>query len=58
MTLYGGMTPAELSEAQLLEMNLAHQDKLVEQTKERKNELEAYVYEVRNKVLLREFISF
>ncbi|XP_039139577.1 heat shock 70 kDa protein 16-like isoform X1 [Dioscorea cayenensis subsp. rotundata] len=53
MTLYGGMTPAELSEAQLLEMNLAHQDKLVEQTKERKNELEAYVYEVRNKLLER-----
>ncbi|KAM0952255.1 putative Heat shock protein 70 family [Dioscorea sansibarensis] len=53
MTLYGGMNPAELSAAQALEMKLARQDKLVEQTKDRKNELEAYVYEVRNKLLER-----
>lgn len=49
--IYGGMSKAELLQAQEQEHQLAHQDKLMEQTKDRKNELEAYVYEVRNKVI-------
>ena len=50
-TIYGGMTRDELSQAQEQEQQLADQDKLIERTKERKNALEAYVYEVRNKVM-------
>lgn len=48
--IYGGMTMAELSEAQQKEIQLAQQDRTMEQTKEKKNALESYVYEMRNKV--------
>lgn len=44
------MTEAELYEAQQKEIQLAQQDRAVELTKERKNALESYVYEMRNKV--------
>ncbi|XP_030931847.1 heat shock 70 kDa protein 16-like isoform X1 [Quercus lobata] len=47
---YGGMTEAELYEAQQKEIQLAQQDRAVELTKERKNALESYVYEMRNKL--------
>lgn len=50
-TIYGGMTKAELLQAQEQEQQLADQDRLMEQTKDRKNQLEAFVYEVRNKVI-------
>ncbi|XP_077243612.1 heat shock 70 kDa protein 16-like isoform X2 [Tasmannia lanceolata] len=49
-TIYGGMSKSELSEAQEKEFQLALQDKVMEQTKERRNALEAYVYEMRNKL--------
>lgn len=45
------MTKAELLQAQEQEQQLADQDRLMEQTKDRKNQLEAFVYEVRNKVI-------
>jgi heat shock protein 4 len=48
--IYGGMTRAELSEAQQKEIQLAQQDRTMEQTKDKKNALESYVYEMRNKV--------
>lgn len=48
--IYGGMTMAELSEAQQKEIQLAQQDRTMEQTKEKKNALESYVYEMRNKL--------
>lgn len=48
--VYGSLTLAELSEAQQKELELAQQDLLVERTKDRKNSLESYVYETRNKV--------
>lgn len=48
--IYGGMTEAELSEAQEKEIQLTQQDRTVEQTKEKKNALESYVYDMRNKV--------
>ncbi|OIT05769.1 heat shock 70 kda protein 16, partial [Nicotiana attenuata] len=47
----GGMTLAELSQAQEKECHLAEQDIKVERTKDKKNTLEAYVYETRNKLL-------
>ncbi|KAK4439333.1 Heat shock protein 16 [Sesamum alatum] len=49
--VYGGMTRGELSQAQEKELQLAQQDLKVERTKEKKNALEAYVYESRNKLL-------
>lgn len=44
------MTLMELSQAQEKECQLAEQDIKVERTKDKKNTLEAYVYETRNKV--------
>lgn len=49
-TVYGGMTQGELSQAREKELQLAQQDINMERTKEKKNTLEAYVYETRNKV--------
>ncbi|XP_065862373.1 heat shock 70 kDa protein 16 [Euphorbia lathyris] len=49
-TIYGGITKAELSEAKDKELQLAQQDKIVEQAKDRKNALESYVYDMRNKL--------
>ncbi|KAK4491938.1 hypothetical protein RD792_002720 [Penstemon davidsonii] len=47
---YGGMTPDELSQAQEKELQLAQQDIKMERTKDKKNALESYVYETRNKI--------
>ncbi|KAM7280484.1 hypothetical protein ACFE04_007618 [Oxalis oulophora] len=49
--VYGGMTMAELAEAHEKEVQLAQQDRAMEQTKERKNALESYVYDMRSKIL-------
>lgn len=46
------MTKAQLSEAQGKELQLAQQDRAMEQTKDKKNALESYVYDMRNKVQL------
>lgn len=46
----GGMTLMELSQAKEKERQLTEQDIKVERTKDKKNTLEAYVYETRNKV--------
>ncbi|KAB1226209.1 Heat shock 70 kDa protein 16 [Morella rubra] len=51
-TVYGGMTTTELSEAQEKEIQLAKQDRAMEQTKEKKNALESYVYDMRNKFVI------
>ena len=48
--IYGGMTKAEILEAYDKELQLAQQDRTVEQTKEKKNMLESYVYDMRSKV--------
>ncbi|KAJ7963831.1 Heat shock 70 kDa protein [Quillaja saponaria] len=48
--LYGVMSTAELSEAHEKELQLAQQDRTMEQTKDKKNTLESYVYEMRNKL--------
>ncbi|AQK66033.1 Heat shock 70 kDa protein 16 [Zea mays] len=44
------MSKQELLEAQEQEHQLAYQDKLMERTKDRKNALESYVYDTRNKL--------
>ncbi|XAR53786.1 hypothetical protein NMG60_11022468 [Bertholletia excelsa] len=49
--LYGGMTKDELSQAQEKELQMAQQDIKVELAKDKKNTLEAYVYETRSKLL-------
>ncbi|CAA3028831.1 heat shock 70 kDa 16 [Olea europaea subsp. europaea] len=49
--IFGGMTPHELSQAQQKELQLAQQDIMMERTKDKKNALESYVYEARNKIL-------
>ncbi|KAF5205823.1 Heat shock protein [Thalictrum thalictroides] len=50
-TVYGGMTKAQVQEAQDKELRLVQQDQIMERTKDKKNALEAYVYETRNKLL-------
>ncbi|VFQ81709.1 unnamed protein product [Cuscuta campestris] len=47
----GAITQAELCRACDIEHQLAEHDKKVERTKDKKNTLEAYVYETRNKLL-------
>ncbi|KAL6990790.1 hypothetical protein U1Q18_008912 [Sarracenia purpurea var. burkii] len=49
--VYGGMTKAELSQAQEKELQMVQQDIKIEQTKDKKNMLESYVYETRSKLL-------
>ncbi|KAL8112848.1 heat shock 70 kDa protein 16-like isoform X2 [Apium graveolens] len=49
-SVYGGMTRAELSDAQQKELQLTQQDIKMEQTQEKKNLLESYVYETRTKL--------
>ncbi|KAL4585442.1 hypothetical protein LXL04_010063 [Taraxacum kok-saghyz] len=49
--VFGGTTRDELIEAQEMERMLANQDIQVEQTKEKKNTLESFVYDTREKLL-------
>nr|GEV31076.1 heat shock 70 kDa protein 16 [Tanacetum cinerariifolium] len=49
--VYGGTTRDALHQAQEMERKLADQDIKVEQTKEKKNTLESFVYDTRNKLL-------
>lgn len=49
-SIYGGMTNAELSDAEKKELQLVQQDLKMEHTKDKKNALESYVYEMRDKV--------
>lgn len=48
--VYGGMSAADLQEAVEKEFEMALQDRIMEETKDKKNAVEAYVYEMRNKV--------
>ncbi|GAU40050.1 hypothetical protein TSUD_258430, partial [Trifolium subterraneum] len=56
-TIFGGMTGAELVEAREKERQLIQQDVAMELTKNKKNTLEAYVYDTRNK-LINEYRNF
>lgn len=48
--VYGAMTPVEVQKAVEKEYEMALQDRVMEETKDRKNAVEAYVYDMRNKL--------
>ncbi|KAF6140997.1 hypothetical protein GIB67_006626 [Kingdonia uniflora] len=48
--VYGGMLPVDVQKAVEKEFEMALQDRVMEDTKDKKNAVEAYVYEVRNKL--------
>lgn len=48
--VYGGMLAEELQKAVEKEFEMALQDRVMEETKDKKNAVEAYVYDMRNKV--------
>jgi len=48
--VYGAMGSAELEKAVEKEYEMALQDRVMEETKEKKNAVEAYVYDMRNKL--------
>lgn len=49
--VYDALSPADLEIAKEEEYKMAFQDRVMEETKEKKNAVEAYVYAMRNKVL-------
>ncbi|KAG6727918.1 hypothetical protein I3842_02G148100 [Carya illinoinensis] len=57
--VYGGMVPADVQKALEKEFEMALQDRVMEETKDRKNAVEAYVYDMRNKLSekYREFVT-
>eukprot|EP00262_Sarcandra_glabra_P020685 TRINITY_DN837_c0_g1_i1.p1 TRINITY_DN837_c0_g1~~TRINITY_DN837_c0_g1_i1.p1 ORF type:complete len:849 (+),score=222.13 TRINITY_DN837_c0_g1_i1:299-2845(+) len=48
--IYGGMAAVDLEKAVEKEFEMALQDRVMEETKEKKNAVEAYVYDMRNKL--------
>ncbi|KAF9625356.1 hypothetical protein IFM89_022132 [Coptis chinensis] len=56
-TVYSGMTKAQVLEAHDKELRLVQQDQIMERTKDKKNALEAYVYDMRNKSLCTFFLN-
>ncbi|KAF8388996.1 hypothetical protein HHK36_025681 [Tetracentron sinense] len=48
--VYGGMVPADVQKAVEKEFEMALQDRVMEETKDKKNAVEAYVYDMRNKL--------
>ncbi|KAI3525042.1 hypothetical protein L1887_03713 [Cichorium endivia] len=57
--VYGGMLPADVQKAIEKEFEMALQDRVMEETKDKKNAVEAYVYDMRNKLhdKLYEFVT-
>ncbi|KAJ0865518.1 putative Heat shock protein 70 family [Helianthus annuus] len=57
--VYGSMLPADVQKAVEKEFEMALQDRVMEETKDKKNAVEAYVYEMRNKLhdKLYEFVT-
>ncbi|XP_042397886.1 heat shock 70 kDa protein 14-like [Zingiber officinale] len=49
-TVYGALSSDELQKAIKKEFEMALQDRVMEETKDRKNAVEAYVYDMRNKL--------
>lgn len=50
--VYGGMAATDLQKAVEKEFEMALQDRVMEETKDKKNAVEAYVYDMRNKAIL------
>ncbi|CAN0878272.1 Heat shock 70 kDa protein 14 [Linum grandiflorum] len=48
--VHGGLPPVDLQKAVEKEFEMALQDRVMEETKDKKNAVEAYVYEMRNKL--------
>lgn len=48
--VYDAMSAANLEKAKEEEYKMAFQDRVMEETKDKKNAVEAYVYDMRNKV--------
>ncbi|XP_054784464.1 heat shock 70 kDa protein 15-like [Prosopis cineraria] len=48
--VYGALSPEDLQKAVEKEFEMALQDRVMEETKDRKNAVEAYVYDMRNKL--------
>ena len=48
--VYGAMVPVDVQKALEKEFEMALQDRVMEETKDKKNAVEAYVYDMRNKV--------
>ncbi|XP_058074803.1 heat shock 70 kDa protein 15-like [Magnolia sinica] len=48
--VYGGMAPVDVQKAVEKEFEMALQDRVMEETKDKKNAVEAYVYDMRNKL--------
>lgn len=57
--VYGGMAPADVQKAVEKEFEMALQDRVMEETKDKKNAVEAYVYDMRNKLhdKLQDFVT-
>ncbi|KAD2393940.1 hypothetical protein E3N88_40917 [Mikania micrantha] len=57
--VYGAMLPADLQKAVEKEFEMALQDRVMEETKDKKNAVEAYVYDMRNKLhdTLHDFVT-
>ncbi|XP_076945364.1 heat shock 70 kDa protein 15-like [Bidens hawaiensis] len=57
--VYGAMLPADVQKAVEKEFEMALQDRVMEETKDKKNAVEAYVYDMRNKLhdKLYEFVT-
>ncbi|KAL8458191.1 hypothetical protein ACS0TY_035909 [Phlomoides rotata] len=48
--VYGGLAPSDVQKAVEKEFEMALQDRVMEETKDKKNAVEAYVYDMRNKL--------
>lgn len=48
--VYGALAASDLQKAVEKEFEMALQDRVMEETKDKKNAVEAYVYDMRNKV--------
>ncbi|XP_047310154.1 heat shock 70 kDa protein 14-like [Impatiens glandulifera] len=48
--IYGGMAPSDVQKALEKEFEMILQDRVMEETKEKKNAVESYVYDMRNKL--------
>ncbi|KAK9060490.1 hypothetical protein SSX86_021194 [Deinandra increscens subsp. villosa] len=56
--VHGAMLPADVQKAVEKEFEMALQDRIMEETKDKKNAVEAYVYDMRNKVVSYDFQMF
>ncbi|KAI8529532.1 hypothetical protein RHMOL_Rhmol12G0232100 [Rhododendron molle] len=57
--IYGGMCPADVQKAIEEEFEMAFQDRIMKETQDKKNAVEAYVYDMRNKLhgIYQEFVT-